>query len=52
MGVSKKWVKALLGLRRSDKSPTSEKDDNVGGNVLASILVDLLFLLSFLVENL
>ncbi|XP_073286656.1 protein IQ-DOMAIN 5-like isoform X2 [Primulina huaijiensis] len=33
MGVSKKWVKALLGLRRSDKSTTSEKDDNKSGSI-------------------
>ncbi|XP_073154295.1 protein IQ-DOMAIN 5 isoform X2 [Henckelia pumila] len=32
MGVSKKWVKALLGLRRSDKSPASEKDDSKSGS--------------------
>ncbi|KZV30562.1 protein IQ-DOMAIN 1-like [Dorcoceras hygrometricum] len=33
MGVSKKWVKALLGLKKSDKSPSSEKDDNISGSV-------------------
>lgn len=30
MGVSGKWIKALVGLKKSDKSPSSEKDENVG----------------------
>lgn len=28
MGVSGKWIKALVGLKKSDKSPSSEKDEN------------------------
>ncbi|KAF2299838.1 hypothetical protein GH714_004336 [Hevea brasiliensis] len=28
MGVSGKWIKALVGLKRSEKSQSSEKDDN------------------------
>ncbi|XP_075484529.1 protein IQ-DOMAIN 5-like isoform X2 [Primulina tabacum] len=32
MGVSKKWVKALLGLRGSDKSQSSEKGDIKSGS--------------------
>lgn len=30
MGVSKKWVKALLGLQKSGKSQSLENDENVG----------------------
>lgn len=30
MGVSGKWIKALVGLRKSEKSQSSEKDENVG----------------------
>ncbi|KAH9659481.1 IQ-domain 5 [Citrus sinensis] len=28
MGVSGKWIKALVGLKKSEKSPSSEKDEN------------------------
>lgn len=30
MGASKKWIKALLGLKKSDKSQSFENDENVG----------------------
>lgn len=30
MGVSGKWIKALVGLKKSEKSQSSVKDDNVG----------------------
>lgn len=29
MGVSGKWIRALVGLKKSEKSPSSEKDENV-----------------------
>lgn len=29
MGVSGKWIRALVGLKKSDKSQSSEKDENV-----------------------
>lgn len=29
MGVSGKWIKALVGLKKSEKSQSSEKDENV-----------------------
>ncbi|KAK4482748.1 hypothetical protein RD792_009915, partial [Penstemon davidsonii] len=32
MGASKKWIKALLGLKKSDKSQSSEKDENKSGS--------------------
>ncbi|KAJ0020013.1 hypothetical protein Pint_31663 [Pistacia integerrima] len=28
MGVSGKWIRALVGLKKSEKSPSSEKDEN------------------------
>ncbi|XP_024034996.1 uncharacterized protein LOC18034615 isoform X2 [Citrus clementina] len=28
MGVAGKWIKALVGLKKSEKSPSSEKDEN------------------------
>ncbi|KAH6831977.1 IQ-domain 5 [Perilla frutescens var. hirtella] len=31
MGASKKWIKALLGLKKSDKSQSLEKDENRSG---------------------
>ncbi|KAL9235401.1 hypothetical protein vseg_010160 [Gypsophila vaccaria] len=33
MGVPKKWIKALVGFKKSDKSPSSEKDENRGAAV-------------------
>jgi hypothetical protein len=30
MGVAGKWIKALVGLKKSEKSQSSEKDENVG----------------------
>lgn len=30
MGVSGKWIRALVGLKKSEKSQSSEKDENVG----------------------
>lgn len=30
MGASKKWIKALLGLKKSVKSQSFENDENVG----------------------
>lgn len=30
MGVSGKWIKALIGLNKSEKSQSLEKDGNVG----------------------
>ncbi|KAL3828622.1 hypothetical protein ACJIZ3_017424 [Penstemon smallii] len=32
MGASKKWIKALLGLKKSDKSQSSDKDENKSGS--------------------
>lgn len=29
MGVSGKWIKALVGLKKSEKSQSSEKDESV-----------------------
>ncbi|XP_074268100.1 protein IQ-DOMAIN 5-like [Silene latifolia] len=29
MGVSKRWIKAFVGLQKKDKSPSSEKDENI-----------------------
>lgn len=34
MGAPKKWIRALLGLKKSDKSTSAEKDENVGGYYL------------------
>ncbi|KAJ4826802.1 hypothetical protein Tsubulata_016022 [Turnera subulata] len=31
MGVSGKWIKALVGLKKSEKSPSSDKDENRTG---------------------
>lgn len=31
MGASKKWIKSLLGLKKTDKSQSLENDDKVGG---------------------
>lgn len=36
MGVSGKWIKALVGLKKSEKSPSSEKDENVGIIIFSS----------------
>lgn len=33
MGVSGKWIKALVGLKKSERSKSSEKDENVGANL-------------------
>lgn len=30
MGLPGKWIKALVGLKKSEKSQSSEKDENVG----------------------
>ncbi|KAL3850254.1 hypothetical protein ACJIZ3_012136 [Penstemon smallii] len=32
MGAPKKWIRALLGLKKSDKSLSSEKDENKSGS--------------------
>lgn len=34
MGAPKKWIRALLGLKKSDKARSAEKDENVGGYYL------------------
>ena len=30
MGVSGKWIRALVGLKKPEKSQSSEKNENVG----------------------
>lgn len=30
MGVSGKWIRALVGLKKQEKSHSAEKDENVG----------------------
>lgn len=34
MGVSGKWIKALVGLKKSERSKSSEKDENVGAHLI------------------
>ena len=33
MGVSGKWIKALVGMKKSEKSQSSEKEENVSMNI-------------------
>jgi hypothetical protein len=44
MGVSGKWFKALVGLKKSEKSQSLDKDENVG-----FLFFTVFFLLLFLV---